>query len=123
MKHNDEICTCNTVHEDTLEKVKGKMPDKNVLYAVSELFKVFGDMTRTRIISALFHAELCVCDISSLLGMTKSAVSHQLRVLRQTKVVKSRKAGKEVYYSLDDEHISEIYKTAVEHLAEERSFL
>lgn len=118
MKRLEDICQCNIVHKDIIDIVKDKMPDENILYGAAELFKVFGDLTRTRIISALFHSEMCVCDIASLLDMTKSAVSHQLRILRQTKIVKNRKSGKEVYYSLDDEHIFEIYKTALEHLKE-----
>lgn len=113
-----EECECNLVHENVVERVRATMPDEDTLCDIAELFKVFGDSTRTRIISALFEAELCVCDIAELLSMTKSAVSHQLRILRQTKIVKNRKSGKEVYYSLDDEHISEIFKTALEHLKE-----
>ena len=105
-----EECECNLVHENVVEKVRSAMPDDDTLCDIAELFKVFGDSTRTRIISALFEAELCVCDIASLLSMTKSAVSHQ--------IVKNRKSGKEVYYSLDDEHISEIFKTALMHLRE-----
>lgn len=122
MKKDDylsEACECNLVHDNIVERVRAAMPDENTLVDVAELFKVFGDSTRTRILSALFEAELCVCDIASLLNMTKSAVSHQLRILRQTKIVKNRKQGKEVYYSLDDEHIARIYKTALEHLSED----
>ena len=116
--YSNESCECNIVHEDIINIVKSKMPGDEVLYEAAELFKVFGDATRTKILSGLFISELCVCDIASLLNMTKSAVSHQLRVLRQTKVVKMRKSGKEVYYSLDDDHIAKIYKMALEHLAE-----
>lgn len=94
------------------------MPDDDLLVDAAELFKVFGDSTRTKILSALFTSELCVCDIAEILGMSMSAVSHQLRILRQTKIVKSRKKGKEVFYSLDDEHISEIYRIALIHLSE-----
>jgi len=119
-KKEIEECACNVVHDSVVDRVRSRMPDEDILADVAELFKVFGDSTRTRILSALFEAELCVCDIASLLQMTKSAVSHQLRILRQTKVVKNRKQGKEVYYSLDDEHVSEIYKTALEHLTEDR---
>ena len=115
-----DCCEEDIVHEGVVGRVRAAMPDEDLLADVAELFKVFGDSTRTRILSALFEAELCVCDIASLLGMTKSAVSHQLRILRQTKVVKNRKQGKEVYYSLDDEHISRIYKMELEHLKEER---
>ena len=117
--HTHEGCCDETkVHEELVKAVTLQMPDDEALYDLAELFKVFGDSTRTRIISALFVAELCVCDIASLLNMTKSAVSHQLRILRQTKIVKNRKSGKEVYYSLDDGHIAEIFKTALEHLNE-----
>ena len=115
-----DVCEAEIVHEDAVERVRALMPDEDTLADVAELFKVFGDSTRTRILSALFESELCVCDIADLLGMTKSAVSHQLRILRQTKVVKYRKQGKEVYYSLDDDHISRIYKMALEHLLEEK---
>ncbi len=114
-----DVCECTVVHEAVVARVRDKLPDEDLLYDVSELFKVFGDSTRTRILSALFESELCVCDIASLLNMTKSAVSHQLRILRQTKIVKNRKQGKEVYYSLDDGHIAEIYKMALEHLKED----
>ena len=112
----EETCEITTVHENVVERVRSRMPDEDLLYDTAELFKVFGDSTRTRILSALFIEELCVCDIASLLNMTKSAVSHQLRILRQTKIVKSRRSGKEIYYSLDDEHISKIYGMALEHL-------
>ena len=104
--------------ESKAERVKAAMPSEDLLLDVAELFKVFGDSTRTRILSALFVDELCVCDIAEILGMSLSAVSHQLRILRQTKIVKSRKQGKEVVYSLDDEHIAEIYGMALDHLSE-----
>lgn len=113
-----ECCEDDVVHTNAIERVRAAMPDEDTLYETAELFKVFGDSTRTRILSALFVEELCVCDIAELLSMTKSAVSHQLRILRQTKVVKSRRSGKEVFYSLDDEHIAKIYGMAIEHLNE-----
>lgn len=114
----NEICQTEHEHLDVVEKVRNTMPDEDELYELAELFKVFGDSTRVRILSALFCSELCVCDICSVLNMNKSAISHQLRVLRQTKIVKSRKDGKEVFYSLDDEHIEKIFKMAKEHLEE-----
>ena len=114
----DEVCQIECIHSEKISEVKKKMPDDETLFAVSELFKVFGDSTRTKIISALFINELCVCDLANLLNMTKSAVSLQLRVLRQTKIVKSRRSGKEVYYSLDDSHVYKIYEMAVDHLEE-----
>lgn len=115
-----EQCDDDVVHTDVLGRVRAQMPDEDILYDTAELFKVFGDSTRTRILSALFVEELCVCDIAELLAMTKSAVSHQLRILRQTKVVKSRRSGKEVFYSLDDDHIVKIYGMAIEHLKEDK---
>ena len=117
-KYVNDCCDDDVVHSGAVERVKAAMPDEDMLYDAAELFKVFGDSTRTRILSALFIEELCVCDIAEILGMTKSAVSHQLRTLRQTKIVKARRSGQEVFYSLDDDHISRIYKTAMEHLRE-----
>ncbi|MCX4286403.1 MAG: metalloregulator ArsR/SmtB family transcription factor [Clostridia bacterium] len=94
------------------------MPDDDTLFDVAELFKIFGDSTRIRILSALTKAEMCVCDIGSVLNMTKSAVSHQLRILRQAKLVKNRRQGKEIFYSLDDDHVLSIINLAVEHVVE-----
>lgn len=111
-------CEVEVVHEGVVGRVRRALPDEDTLADVAELFKVFGDTTRTRILSALFVSEMCVCDMAELLNMTKSAVSHQLRILRQTKIVKFRKSGKEVIYSLDDSHIGEIFSLALEHLAE-----
>lgn len=115
----DEFCCENTVvHESAVKKALEVMPDEDLLYDAAELFKIFGDSTRIRILSALSVNELCVCDICSVLNMTKSAVSHQLRILRQTKLVKNRRNGKEVYYSLDDDHVSSIMALALEHIKE-----
>jgi len=102
--------------------VKQKMPQEEKLYDLAELFKVFGDTTRVKIISALFEAEMCVCDIAELLSMTQSAISHQLRVLRQARLVKHRKEGKVVFYSLDDEHIKSIFNQGLEHILEPRGY-
>jgi len=118
MKDEDLSCKVYEPHGGVIEQVKGAMPSDDELYDVSELFKVFGDSTRTSILAALMQSELCVCDICTLLNMTKSAISHQLRVLRQTKLVKSRKKGKEVYYSLADDHIVSIMNMALEHVGE-----
>ena len=111
-------CDCNVIHEDVVNRVRKALPDEEALLNLAELFKVFGDTTRVRIISALLHAEMCVCDIASLLGMTKSAISHQLRALRQTKLVKYRKEGKVVYYSLDDEHVATLFAQGLIHVCE-----
>ncbi|MBO7525838.1 MAG: helix-turn-helix transcriptional regulator [Clostridia bacterium] len=106
------------IKEERLRLLKAKLPCDDEIIEISELFKVFGDSTRTKIISVLERGELCVDDIADVLSMTKSAVSHQLRILRQTKIVKFKKSGREVVYSLDDEHIFRIYALAKEHLEE-----
>lgn len=118
----DEFCSCDIVHNTIIDMVKKKMPQEEKLYDLAELFKVFGDTTRVKIISALFEAEMCVCDIAELLSMTQSAISHQLRVLRQARLVKHRKEGKVVFYSLDDEHIKTIFNQGLEHILEPRGF-
>ena len=118
----DEFCSCDIVHNNIIEMVKQKMPQEEKLYDLAELFKVFGDTTRVKIISALFEAEMCVCDIAGLLSMTQSAISHQLRVLRQARLVKHRKEGKVVFYSLDDEHIKTIFNQGLEHILEPRGY-
>lgn len=111
-------CECNETHPDLLSKARSNMPDMNEIFGIAELFKVFGDSTRARILWCLISGELCVCDIAELLGMTKSAVSHQLRVLRQAKLVTPRRSGKEVYYSLADDHVIKILNMAKEHIEE-----
>jgi DNA-binding transcriptional ArsR family regulator len=117
-KSDIDKCNCNVIHEEVVNQVRKVMPDEEALLNLAELFKVFGDTTRVRIISALIHAEMCVCDIASLLGMTKSAISHQLRALRQTKLVKYRKEGKVVYYSLDDDHVATLFAQGLIHVCE-----
>ena len=114
---NIERCGCNVVHEDVVELVEKKMPEDECLFDLAELFKVFGDTTRVKILFALFTAEMCVCDITALLGLTQSAVSHQLRVLKQARLVKTRREGKMVYYSLDDEHVKQIFDQGLAHIS------
>ena len=113
-----ERCEIDVIHEETVKRVEKNMPAETRLYDLAELFKVFGDSTRIRILWALDEAEMCVCDISYLLKMSQSAISHQLRVLRDAKLVKSRKEGKIVYYSLDDEHVRKIFEQGMEHIKE-----
>jgi DNA-binding transcriptional ArsR family regulator len=120
MEKNIEICTCSTVHEDVVEKVRASIPKEETLYDLAELFKVFGDSTRIRILCVLFETEMCVCDIAALLNMTQSAISHQLRVLKNARLVKYRKEGKVVYYSLDDEHVKQIFDQGLIHIKELR---
>ncbi|MDR1898810.1 MAG: metalloregulator ArsR/SmtB family transcription factor [Treponema sp.] len=111
-------CDCNVIHEDVIARVRQLMPEDELLLNLADMFKVFSDSTRVRILCALQHSEMCVCDIAALLGMTKSAISHQLRSLRQTRLVKHRKDGKVVYYSLDDEHVGSIFAQGLLHVNE-----
>lgn len=113
-----DTCEVSVIHDDVLKRVREKIPPEEPVYEVSELFKVFGDSTRARIICALNIEEMCVCDLAALLNMTHSAVSHQLRLLKVSRIVKSRKEGRVVYYSLDDTHIAEIFAMAFEHVME-----
>ena len=115
-----ESCSYHVIHQNIVDKVKKTMPPTENLYDLAELFKVFGDTTRIKILYALFSSEMCVCDIAALLDMTQSAISHQLRVLKQARLVKYRKEGKIVYYSLDDEHIKQIFDQGLNHINEDR---
>jgi ArsR family transcriptional regulator len=117
-KNDAESCSCSIIHEDIVNKARDLMPEEETLYDLAELFKVFGDTTRIKIICALFESEMCVCDIAALLCMNQSAISHQLRVLKQARLVKFRKDGKVVYYSLDDEHIKLIFDLGLIHIKE-----
>jgi DNA-binding transcriptional ArsR family regulator len=111
-------CDCNTIHEDVVAQVREHMPEEELLLNLADLFKAFSDSTRVKILCALQQSEMCVCDIAVLLGMTKSAISHQLRSLRQIKLVKYRREGKVVYYSLDDDHVSNIFEQGFLHVCE-----
>jgi ArsR family transcriptional regulator len=111
-------CECVVVHEDVVEQVKKELPEDETLYDLAELFRVFADSTRIKILYALFEAELCVCDLSRLTGMSQSAVSHQLRTLKDSKLVKFRREGKTVYYSLADQHVRTLIGNGMEHLME-----
>lgn len=118
MKRDIDTCSCVDIHENVVTNAKNTMPEEEMLYDMAELFKVFGDTTRIKILYALFANEMCVCDIASLLNMTHSAISHQLRVLKQARLVKFRKEGKVVYYSLDDDHVSQIFDCGLHHIEE-----
>ena len=104
--------------EDIVEVLENTMPQEEVLYDLAELFKVFGDSTRIRILYVLFETEMCVYDLSKILNVTQSAISHQLRVLKQNKLVKFRREGKNIFYSLDDEHVRNIINQGMEHIEE-----
>ena len=113
-----ELCEENIVHEETLEAIAKKMPQEETLYDLAELFKVFGDSTRIRILYVLFECEVCVCDLANILQMSQSAISHQLRILKTNKLVKNRREGKSIYYSLADDHVRTIINNAMEHILE-----
>ncbi len=114
-----EACGFLCVHEDVVAKVQRDMPAEADLLRLADLFKVFGDGTRIRILYVLFEAEVCVCDLAKLLGMTQSAVSHQLRILKQAQLIKARRDGKTVFYSLADDHVATLLKQGMEHVCEE----
>ena len=115
---NIECCEQVEVHEELLSVVRSQMPPEETLYDLAELFKVFGDSTRIRILFVLFEAEVCVCDLAEALGMTQSAVSHQLKILKQSKLVKARREGKSIFYSLADGHVRTIIDQGLEHVNE-----
>ena len=120
---NAECCMEECVHEDLLKIVNETMPEETELYDLAELFKVFGDSTRIRILFVLFEAEVCVCDLAQALNMTQSAISHQLRILNQNKLVKSRREGKSIFYSLADGHVRTIIAQGREHIEEDHYIL
>ena len=117
-KHVIPCCEETLVHEDAVEQVRRLLPADETLYDLAELFKIFGDSTRIKILYALLESELCVCDIAKLMDVTQSAVSHQLRVLKASKLVKFRREGKVIYYSLADQHVMSILSQGMDHIME-----
>ena len=113
-----ECCDAVEVHENLLKIVNETMPEETELYDLAELFKVFGDSTRIRILFVLFEAEVCVCDLAQALQMTQSAISHQLKILKQTKLLKSRREGTSIFYSLADDHVRTIIAQGCDHIEE-----
>lgn len=113
-----EVCSNSKLNEETLKKEQYAIPSKEEISDLAELFKLFGDSTRIKIIYTIYNRELCVHDIANIVNMTHSSVSHQLKNLKQARLVKSRKDGKEVYYTLEDEHIEKIFKLGLEHIEE-----
>ena len=118
-KNAASTCECEQVHESVVERKKGSMPDETVLYDLSDFFKILGDSTRIGILFTIDGEPMCVCDIAAVLGMTKSAVSHQLKILRQNNLVRYKKIGKNVIYSLADDHVKEIIEVALTHISHE----
>ena len=113
-----ECCESKEIHPDLLSAVHASLPDEETLYDLAELFKIFGDTTRIRILFVLFEEELCVCDLAEALQMTQSAISHQLNILKRSRLVKSRREGKSVFYSLADDHVRSIIAQGMEHIEE-----
>ena len=118
MKSEVPACEYMHAHEELVQKVKEIMPEEELLYDLAELYKVFCDSTRIKILYVLFESEMCVCDIAQLLNMNTSAISHQLRVLKQSQLVKYRREGKTVFYSLADDHVRTIINQGMEHIEE-----
>ena len=120
MTGSDESLSCEYmhIHSDLVDKVNANMPDEDILCDLAELYRVCGDSTRIRILYALFESEMCVCDIAQVLGMSISAISHQLRVLKQARLVKYRREGKTVFYSLSDDHVRSIMDQGIGHVEE-----
>lgn len=117
-KPNDEKCEVTLIHEDNVKKAINELPDDELIADLSDMFKIFGDQTRVKILMALESGELCVCDIAAVMNMSQSAISHQLRVLKQSNIVKTRRQGKVVYYSISDDHVKEIFDIAMVHVQE-----
>ena len=113
-----ETCEEKAIHLEQVDSVVKDLPPDETLFDLAELFKIFGDSTRIKILYVLFEAELCVCDIATVLGMSQSAISHQLRTIKQARLVKNRREGKTIYYSLADDHVKTIIGMAIEHLEE-----
>lgn len=120
MSHNKKVkvCECTIIHEDIVNSVQKQMLEDEVFFDLADFFKVFSDSTRIKILFALSKSSMCVCDIAALLGMTKSSISHQLRTLKQIRLVRSKKEGKVVYYSLDDEHVKTVFDQGLTHILE-----
>lgn len=118
-RNQDLCCAVTQVHPDAVERVRELLPRDETLYDLAELFKIFGDSTRVKILYALLESELCVCDIAKLMDVSQSAVSHQLRVLKASKLVKFRREGKTIFYSLADDHVVSILSQGMEHIEEE----
>ena len=115
---DEMLCEENKVHDNIVEKVSGELPKEEIVSDLAELFKIFGDRTRLKILFVLLKEEMCVCDIAHILGMQQSAISHQLRVLKQSRLVKFRKEGKTVFYSLADAHVKTVLGQGMEHITE-----
>ncbi len=116
MSKNEFICDCNIIHEDSVKFAKSKMPNDEIFYKLADFYKLIEDTTRCKILFVIDSHEMCVCDIANALSMTKSSISHQLSTLRRSGIVKCKKVGKEVYYTLDDDHVRKVFEIGLEHI-------
>ena len=123
MSKNEFVCDCNMVHKDMVEDTLSKMPENTKLQKLASVVKIMGDATRCKLLFALLQNEMCVCDLANVLSMTKSSISHQLSKMKDVGLVKCRKSGKTVYYSLDDEHISEIFEVGLKHIEHKKEHI
>ena len=114
----EDLCDCNIIHKDAVALAKAKMPDNSLFLKLINFYKIIADSTRTKILFVLDQHEMCVCDIAYTLGMTKSAVSHQLKLLKDNNLVISRREGKEIFYRLSDEHVTKVFEISLEHVKE-----
>lgn len=121
MSKNEFMCDCNVIHQEIVDNTMEKMLEMSTFEDVATFFKVMGDTTRVRILFALDQNEMCVCDIANVLSMSKSSISHQLKTLKANGIVKCRKIGKEVFYSLDDEHVQQVFEVGIEHVTEKQN--
>ena len=116
MSNNEFVCDCNIIHQEVVKETLEKMPKQELFNKLAEFFKILGDTTRAKILFTLDQNEMCVCDIANVLGMSKSSISHQLGTLRRMSIVKCRKQGKEVYYTIDDDHVQRLFELGIEHI-------
>lgn len=116
MSRNEFVCDCNVIHQDSVDRARTKMPEADTFYKLADFFNLLGDTTRCKILFAIDQHEMCVCDLANVLSMSKSSISHQLGTLRRSGIVKCRKVGKEVYYTLDDDHVCKVFEIGLEHI-------
>ena len=116
MSKNEFVCDCNVIHQEVVDSTLKQMPSQDLFLKLAEFYKILGDTTRAKILFALDQNEMCVCDIANVLSMSKSSISHQLSTLRRMGIVRCRKEGKEVYYTLDDDHVKGLFELGIEHI-------
>ena len=120
MVKKEFVCDCNVIHQDSVERTLAKMPEVETFFEVADFFRLLGDVTRCKILFAIDQQEMCVCDLANVLSMSKSSISHQLATLRKKGIVKYRREGKEVYYTLDDDHVCKVFEVGLEHISHKK---